>query len=154
MLLAATIVGAIAIGVLGPHHVDLQSAADADAFRSFARDDPGGHLAAAAVDIAFAVSYGLLGVVGLRRLGGEARWVRIGQALVVVGAGSDVIENVFLLRNISTRDSLTDGWVDAMQVPGTLKWVAAPGIVLLHVLAVRAIVSKLRGHAHGAGGEA
>ena len=141
-LLVATIAGAVAITVLGPHHNDLQMAADADAFRSFL-DEPGRHLGAALIDVVFAVSYGLLGMVLFRRVGGSTTLARLGTASVVAGAAFDEIENGFLIRNILGRDSLTDGWVDAMQVPGTLKWVATPGFLLLMGWL---IVSKLRGH--------
>jgi hypothetical protein len=141
-LLLATVAGAVAITVVGPNHTDLQLAGSADEFRALL-DEPGRHLAAAAIDLVFAACYGLLGVVGLRIVGGSSLLARLGQAVIVAGAAFDEIENVFLLRNIEARDSLTDGWVDAMQVPGTLKWIATPGFL---VLIGWLIVSKLRGH--------
>lgn len=132
----------IAIGVVGPHHVDLQTAADADAFRSFSTD-AGRHVAAALIDVVFAAAYGLLGAVLFRRVGGTSLVARLGTVSVLAGAAFDEIENAFLVRNLLARSSLTDGWVDAMQVPGTLKWVATPGFLLLMGWLV---VARLRRH--------
>ena len=135
-------VTAVGIMVVGPEHDELQLAVDAAAFRSHL-EHPGRQLAAALLDVLFAASYGLLGIVGYRVVRFSERARAVGITLVAVGAGCDEIENGFLIRNIVARASVTDGWIDAMQVPGTLKWVATPGFLLLMGWL---IVSKLRGH--------
>lgn len=140
-LLAVTTAAAIAITVIGPNHNDLQLAASADRFRA-ELDEPGRHLAAGAIDILFAVAYGTLGFVELGKRAAGRWFGRAAQVLVVVGATADVIENLFLLRNIAARATVSDGWIDAMQVPGTVKWVAAPGFLLLFWLVGRDLLHR------------
>jgi hypothetical protein len=140
----------VGIFVFGPKHADLQMAHDADAFRSYL-EHPGRQLAAACIDVVFAASYGLIGVLGYQATRFRPAARLAGIALVAAAALFDEVENGFLIHNIVTRDSLTDGWVDAMQVPGTLKWIGSPALL---VLMIWWIVSKLRGDADGAGGEA
>ena len=146
VLLAVTVVAGIAIMVTGPNHTDLQMADDADEFRALL-GEPGRHLAAALVDVVFAVAYGLLGVVGFRAVGGASLAARLGATAIAAGAVFDEIENVFLVANILGRRTLTDGWVDAMQVPGTLKWVATPGFLLLFAFVIVRAVRRVRGRA-------
>jgi len=144
------VVSAIAIFVVGPNHDELQMAKDADAFRSYL-EHPGRQLSAAFIDLVFAASYGLIGVFGYQATRFRPAARRAGIALVAAAALFDEVENGFLIHNIVARDTLTNGWVDAMQVPGTLKWIGSPALL---VLMIWWIVSKLRGHADGAGGEA
>ena len=95
-------------------------------------------------DIAFAVGYGLLGLIGLRSIGARGWLARVGALLIVVAALSDEAENLVLLRNIAAHRTLTDGWIDAMQVPGTTKWVGTPAFFVVLVLAVRNAVQSKR----------
>jgi hypothetical protein len=57
---------------------------------------------------------------------------------VVVGAVSDELENLIVIGNVARRETLSDGWIDLMRVAGTVKWIAAPAILMLYVLLVRA----------------
>jgi len=150
LLLLATVVTAVGILVIGPHHDELQMAADADAFRSYLQH-PGRELAAALIDVGFAASYGLLGIVGYRMTPFRPSVRDLAIGVVAFAALCDEIENLFLVRNIAARASLTDGWVTAMQVPGTLKWVGAPALA---VLMVWAILTRFRSHGTGARREA
>ncbi|MEN3272827.1 MAG: hypothetical protein V7636_1588 [Actinomycetota bacterium] len=143
LLLAAAIVTAAVLTVVGPDHAGLQMAADADAFRA-KLTHPGRELAAALIDVGFAASYGLLGIVGYRMTTFRSSIKRFAIALVALGALCDEIENMFLVRNITERRTLSDGWVDAMKVPGTLKWIGSPALLVLMVWAIGRAVRRAR----------
>jgi hypothetical protein len=134
VLLAVTVVAAIALTVLEPGYITLQMSTDAPGFRQI--DYPQRATLAALIDIVFAVGYGALGVAGLRAVAGRTTAATLGSIAIAVGALFDEIENVLLIRNIANRDDLTDGWVDAMHVPGALKWIATPGFLLLFGLLI------------------
>jgi hypothetical protein len=44
--------------------------------------------------------------------------------------------------NVIRRTDLTDGWVDLMRIPGTVKWIAAPAVVLLYTYLIRAALRR------------
>ena len=143
VLLAAAVVTAVVLTVVGPQHANLQMAANADAFRAKLAH-PGRELASALLDFLFAASYGLLGIVGYRMTGFRPSIKRVAVVVIAIGALCDEIENVFLVRNIAKRRTLTDGWVDAMQVPGTLKWIASPVLLVLMIWAVGRAVRRVK----------
>jgi len=142
-VIAITVGTAIGIQVSEPDYNKIQAAKDAAAFVHLL-DEPGRAMLATGFDLLFAAAYGTLGVIGLRAHGVGTRLAAWGTAAVVIGAASDEVENVFVLTNIARRDTLTDGWVDAMQVPGTTKWIAAPGILVLFAFTGRAILRDKR----------
>ena len=148
-LLGVTILSAIAIVVLGPHHNDLQLAGSADAFRRLlvidGRDQSGRHIAAAVADVVFAAAYGRLGFAVVQALRDPPqRLANAGATLLGLGAIFDELENAVLIRNIVGRRTLTDGWVDAMQYPGTVKWIGGVGVVILTILVVVDVVGRRR----------
>ena len=129
----------MSISLLEPDYTKLQTAADADAFVALL-DQPGRAIGAALADMVFALSYGVLGVIGLRVHGGETWYATAGGVAVATGAFFDEIENMFVIANIVARDTITDAWINAMQIPGTLKWIATPGFLLLFgLILVRAV---------------
>jgi hypothetical protein len=137
LLLAITIGAAVGIQLLEPDYNELQTAPDALAFL-YALGGPGRALAASGCDMVFAAGYGTLGVIGMRVWSPARVVARIGTVLIVGSALFDEIENGFLVRNILSRERLTDGWIAAMRVPGTLKWMGSPVfLILLLVLARR-----------------
>jgi hypothetical protein len=135
-LLAMTIVAAIGIQVCEPDYNKLQTANDAVAFRHVLAH-PGRAAAATLCDIVFAAGYGLLGLVGLRALGSRTRLATVGAVLIAASALFDELENLLLIGNISRHRTLTDGWIFVMRVPGTLKWVGSPALLVVLVLLVR-----------------
>jgi len=143
VLLVVVVVSAVVLTVVGPEHANLQMAADADAFRAHLAH-PGRELASALLDFVFAASYGLLGIVGYRMTTFRPIAKRMGIALVAIAALCDEVENVFLVRNITERRTLTDAWVDAMKVPGTLKWIGSPALLVLMLWAVGRAVRRAR----------
>lgn len=139
LFLALTVLGGIAINVVGPNHVDLQNAGDADAFRDLV-EPAGRHIASAVIDVGFSVVYALLAVAALAALRAPRAAALAGSGLVVAGAAFDEIENVLLLSNVVRSEQVTDGWIRAMQVPGTLKYLFVPGfLVVLGTLVWRAL---------------
>jgi hypothetical protein len=134
-LLVLVIVSAIAIMVLEPDYSKLQGAKDADEFRSLL-DHPGRAMLATIADMIFAVGYGLLGVVGFRAHAPGTLFATIGSFCIAAGATCDEIENVFVLTNIIRREQLTDAWINAMQVPGTFKWIGTVGFLMLFGLLI------------------
>jgi hypothetical protein len=142
LLLTITIASAIAIMVLEPDYTKLQTAKDAADFQEVL-DHPKRAAAAAVADIVFAAGYGLLGVVGFRAHGRGARIATVGAIAIAAGALFDMIENLFVIANVARHESLTDGWIDAMQVPGTLKWAGSAGVLLLFgLMIVRAVQDR------------
>lgn len=134
-LLAITVLAGIGIAVFGPNHMELQMADGADAFRDHL-DGPTRHLVAALFDVVFAAGYGLLGVAVLRAIDARGLPGTVAAVTILAGALFDEIENVFLIANIARHEVLTDGWITAMQVPGTLKWIGSIGFVILFVLLI------------------
>ncbi|MDP1818621.1 MAG: GDSL-type esterase/lipase family protein [Acidimicrobiales bacterium] len=95
--------------------------ADVDAYRNTVR-----------VDLVFAASYGVLGLVVGLRSGVEFRMVRVaGATLVAYGALLDEIENLRLLGNLGRYDKLTDQQVGSVAALGDPKWIAGLGGALL-----------------------
>lgn len=138
-----TAVAAIGIMVAEPDYTNLQLA---DSAAEFARllDHPGPAMLATAFDLLFAVAYGVLGIIGLRAHGRGTALARWATVAIVVGAASDFLENLLVMANIVQRDTLTDGWIDAMQVPGTTKWIATPGFLVLFGYIVRSALERRR----------
>jgi len=116
---------------------------DADAFRSLL-ESPARTTLAGLFDIVVAASYGALGWIGLRHHGRGAPVSRIAAWAVVVGASFDQIENILVLRNVAAIETLTDGWVTAMRLPGALSFVAAPAILLLYGYLIRTWLERRR----------
>jgi hypothetical protein len=141
VVLALAVVTAIGIFVVGPQHDELQMAANAEVFRANL-EHPGRQLAAAIIDLAFAASYGLLAFMGYRMAPFRPALRRAAIAIVAFAAACDEIENGFLIRNILARRSLTDAWVDAMQVPGTLKWIGSPAVAVVMVWAIARVIRR------------
>ena len=130
LLVAITIGAALGIQVFEPDYNKLQTAPDALAFLH-ALGGSGRALAATTCDIVFAAGYGILGAIGMRVWSPARVVARIGTVLIVASALFDEIENGFLVRNILSRERLTDGWIAAMRVPGTLKWAGSPAFLIL-----------------------
>lgn len=61
---------------------------------------------------------------------------------IALGAACDELENLFLLGNIARRRTVSDGWILAMRIPGSLKWAAAPGFLLLFALLIARAVRR------------
>jgi hypothetical protein len=138
-VLAVMVVAAVGIQAFFADHNNLQTASDADAFRRVLGDDAGRALAAAGSDVVFAAAYGVLGVIAFQA---HAKgWLAtVGCVLVAGGALFDELENVVLIRSIAAHRTIGDSAIDLMQIPGTLKWIGAPGVLLLFgVLVARAL---------------
>jgi hypothetical protein len=142
-LLVVLVLAAIANLVLAPDWNALQTARDATTFVRML-DHPARILGAATCDLVFAASYGILGYVGLRRWGERSRLARVAAVAVLIGAASDELENVLLIRNVVRRADLSDAWIDVMRLAGTVKWVAAPAVLLLYGYLVRAALRHRR----------
>jgi hypothetical protein len=139
------VLGAAAAGNLAfaPGWNSLQTAGSASSFTG-QLDHPLRVLAAAACDVVFAATYGVLGYAGLRRWGARNRVVSIAVVAVVLGAAFDELENATLVLNVIRRADLTDAWVDLMRIPGTLKWMAGPAVLLLYGYLIRAVSRRRR----------
>lgn len=136
-----TVVGAVAISVISPDHNELQLAEDAVSFRA-ALSDRGRALAGAVIDVGFAATYGLLGLAAIRASRSRGALAGVSAGLIVAAALFDELENIVLIANIVRHDDLTDGWITAMQVPGTLKWLGAPGFLLLLGLLIARLLKR------------
>ena len=143
LVAVVTAVSGLAIQLAEPDYTSLQTASDAAEFVRLI-DSAGRAISATLADVVFALAYGTLGVIGLRAHGRGSRLATAATVLVVVGAASDEVENSLVLANILRRRSLTDGWVDAMQVPGTTKWVAVAGLLVLIGFLVRSALERPR----------
>ena len=88
----------------------------------------------AAVDIVFAATYGLLGVVWFRRYR-AARFGDIGMALAVVAAAADVVENVLIGLGAPL------GWL--LLVATAVTWLALLPVVGLAVWTLRPTLARL-----------
>jgi hypothetical protein len=119
VVLAVSVALGVAIFLLAPHYTEVQTAADAVAFRlAVAEDGRGSTVAAGLVDLAFAASYALLALALTRRHVAT----RLGAALVAAGAAGDLVENTLLLVGVGRREELDDGAVDLMRAFGAVKW--------------------------------
>ena len=145
IVLAVTVAAAIGINVFDSSYNTLQTAADATHFRRAL----GSHtraLAATGCDMVFALGYGALGLVAVRVLDPPRRLALVAGVGVVGSSLFDELENLILLRNITSAQTLTDGWITVMRVPGTLKWIGSPiFLVLLIAIARRALQQRKLG---------
>ena len=141
LLLAVTVIAGAGIQAFEPDWNDLQMADGADAYRALL-DSTGRATAAALSDIVFAAGYGLLGVAGVRSLGGRSPVAVVAAVAIAVGALADEVENVFMIRNINSEATLTDGWIDAMQVFGTIKWIGALGFLYFFFLLIQSALAR------------
>jgi hypothetical protein len=96
--------------------------------------------------VVFAAGYGLLGLVGLRALGSKGALAKIGAVVIAAAALFDESENVLLISNIARRRTLTDGWIYAMRIPGTLKWVGSPVLLVVFVALISRALRRDSGH--------
>lgn len=135
LLIAVAVVAVVTIVVLGPEYMDLQRAADADAFRELLPDDQRErHLAAGAADLVFAAAYAL---VALSFVAPGSLLSRAGAWFVVSAAVFDEAENVFVLANVRNEEAITDSAVMVMRTLGEIKTVTLGiGVVLLLASAV------------------
>ena len=136
VLLGLTAVFAVIL-LIEPRHNDLQTADNAADFVKTLDGHTTASTLAALCDVAFAAAYCAVGLEGLRIVGRGSRLAVVGSVLIAVGALCDEIENVFLIRNIANPESLTNGAVDLMQVPGTIKWVGGFGFLILFGLLIQ-----------------
>ncbi len=148
VLVVAWIALFLAIAVTAPRYNDAQRAGDPETFRSVVEaGTPWRFVVAAVLDLGFAVVYGLIGLaIGWRTRADESpgrRRVRhLAGIAVVLGALSDLAENVVVIANVARRDALTQGWVDVMRTLGNLKWLLGLGGAA--VLAVLLVGDALR----------
>ncbi len=137
LVLLMTAVAGAAIFAFYPDYNTLQMSTDAKDFIDTLGDDEGRAVAANISDLVFALSYGVLGVIAFNKVA-TGTLALVGSLLAIGASLADEIENVLVLRNI-TSDALTDGDVDAMTTVGLVKWVLViASLLLLAVLAVRA----------------
>jgi hypothetical protein len=138
----------IAMGLLAPDYNAAQTADDADAFRAvFSADERGRYLAAAIVDIFFAIAYALL-AVSVARLVTTDRWhlrviARGAAGAVVFAAICDEIENVLVMANIVAYEDVDDAAIERMGALYWPKW--GVGLAGAGVLLVTLVLSKLAG---------
>jgi hypothetical protein len=150
LLLLVTIVAAVATPLFDPKYNSLQTAHDAIAFRH-ALQHPARAIAATTCDVVFAAGYGLLGLVGLWAI--EAHGVAKQFATVVIAAAAlfDELENLLLTSNVVRRRTITNGWIYAMRVPGTLKWIGSPVLLVVLIAVVRRAIRSGRNPASVSG---
>ena len=98
-------------------------------------------IASAGCDVLFAATYGVLGFVGSRRWG-TGPLASVAAVMIVVGAAFDELENAALIANVLRGDSLSQAWLDAMRALGTLKYIAAPGVLILNGFLVHAAIRR------------
>lgn len=119
---------ALLILIVAPDYLKLHGADDADAFRSVLADGHGRYIAAAIIDVLFALAYGLVALAFTTR----SRVSVAGGISVVFGSIADELENFFVLRNIGREASLKDPAIDLMATSELIKWVfIGVGIVLI-----------------------
>jgi hypothetical protein len=135
---------AIVIFVLAPRYNDAQRAGDVAAFRSVVEaGTPWRFAVAAVVDIAFAATYGLLGLtLGWRDRPAEGRRGRrvrrVGGTAIALGAAADVVEDILVLTNTLGRATVSEAAIDVMRTFGHAKWaLAATGAVALAAARLR-----------------
>lgn len=147
ILVPLTVAALVAIVLLEPDYVALQTAATPAELRAAVGGDTARGIAAALADVLFAVGYGLLGVTAYAALA-RGLATAIGCTVALGAAAADVAENLFLIRNIARADGLTQGWVDAVLTAGALKWVlGVAAVALLVALAGRRLWTSTMGAA-------
>lgn len=138
------VVSLVAIPLTAPEYVALQNARSAHTFVVIL-DSPARAVAAAVIDVVFALSYGTLGALGLHRLGRGTPVALVALLTVGFGAAADVGENLYLVADIMGRAHLTNDDLALMQVFGAVKWVAVLGYVVLAVLVLLTLRERWRG---------
>ncbi len=130
-----TAVAGVAIFVLFPDYVTLQSAPSVDEFLGTLGDEKARASAAALMDLVFAAGYGTLGVIAYAAVtSGVPR--ALGTAASVGAALADEVENVYVLLNTRHGSSTTPAAIDAMTTAGAVKWgLVVTAVVLLLALA-------------------
>ena len=120
-VLAAVVALGLAILVIFPDYIDLQSSSLVEDFLGVLGDEKIRASAAAAADMAFAISYGLLGVVLYSYVStGAARL--IGTLAIIGAAAADEVENIMVLVNAQRGAETTQGAIDLMTTAGGIKW--------------------------------
>jgi hypothetical protein len=141
-LLAVTVVAAIGISLFDSSYNMLQTATDAAGFRR-ALGSHNRAFAATGCDIVFAVGYGGLGLVALRALDPPRRLALAAAVVVVASSLFDELENLILMRNVTSAQTLTNGWITVMRVPGTLKWIGSPIFLVLLIATARRALRRI-----------
>lgn len=118
LLLVGTGAALAGIFIAAPDYLAAQGAGDAATFRSIVEPEPGRYAVAAGFDILFALGYGASAVAYLRRV----RRARPGLVVFTLGALADVVENVLLLVNSASVNTVTDGAVEAVVTTARIKW--------------------------------
>lgn len=131
------IVSGVAIWLLEPDYLDLQTATTTDEFLGVLGGDQRRAMAAAIADMVFALAYAVLGVIAFGHVAhGVARG--IGMALVVGAAVADEIENVMVLLAARAGSGVSVRTIDVMGTSGSVKWgLLTAAIVLLMALALQ-----------------
>jgi hypothetical protein len=141
-VLAFTVVAFVAIGASFIDYPGLQMASSADDFRATLDGHTARASAAVIGDMAFSLGYSLLALAVCEILN-RSRAAVVATALVLFGGVMDVVENAFVFRNVNSHETIGDGAIDAMQVPGTLKWFGVFGGLVLIVLVIqRAVMAR------------
>jgi hypothetical protein len=143
VVLAVTIAAAVGINLFELAYNRLQTAPNAAAFQHTLGNQARA-IAATCCDIVFAAGYATLGLIALRVLDVPRRLALPAAALIVASAVFDEVENLVLIRNIVAEDTLTDGWIRVMRIPGTLKWIGSPIFVVLLVALARRFIRQRR----------
>jgi len=144
-VLVITVISGLAIAVIFPDYLSLQTATLVEDFRGALGDSDARASAAAIMDMVFSVSYATLGVVAYRAVTAGVPLL-IG-TLASIGAGlADEVENVMVLLNIRAGTDLKQSGVDAMLTAGSVKWgLVVTAIVLLLALAGQRWLEDRRG---------
>lgn len=117
---------------VAPDYLKLQGADDADAFRSVLTDGHGRYIAAAIIDVLFALAYGLVALAFTTR----SRVSVAGGISVVLGSIADELENFSVLHNIGREAILKDPAIDLMATFQLINRVfISVGIIVLIVTA-------------------
>lgn len=143
-ILALVVVAGVAIVLLEPNYLDLQAASTTDEFLGILGDGQRRAMAAAVVDVAFALGYGLLGVIAFQHVAvGVLRGIGIGLTLGAVVA--DELENALVLLAAQQRSAVSSSTIDSMGTAGSVKWgLVSAAIVLLLALAMQAGLDRRR----------
>lgn len=136
-ILALVVVAGVTIWLLEPHYLDLQSASTPDEFLGVLGDGRRRAMAAAVVDVAFALGYGLLGVIAFQHVAfGVTRGIGIGLTIGAVVA--DELENVLVLVGAQQGSSVSVSVVDHIGTAGSIKWgLLTAAVVLLLALSMQ-----------------
>ena len=144
-VLATALVALTAMQFLEPHYNQLQTASDAAGFRD-AVSAPWRAVATTVVDDVFAIGYGLLGLIGLHEAFGPSAARRSAAVAIVASTTFDIIENAILAGNLARRHTITDAWITVMRVPGTLKWIGSPILLVVLIAVIRREVNAKRSY--------